>query len=87
MVDFLFKKISDGLSLNTCPVQGEPPGFAGFLFVDFDGFAGFGVPDLIDSQLQKITVPEIRINPNYYNIVGIRGCPHLPHSGTFLNGP
>jgi hypothetical protein len=26
-------------------------------------------------------------NPNFYNIVGIKCCPHLPYSGTFFRDP
>ncbi len=70
VIGFCFKQVPDGL--NTSPVQGEPPGFAGFLFVDFYRLAGVDILNLVDPQLQKITGPEIRIDPNFYNIVGIK---------------
>lgn len=46
------KQVSDGL--DTSPVQGEQPWFAGFLFVDLNRTAGLKVSDLINPKPKQI---------------------------------
>ncbi len=55
VVALLFKQVPDGL--NTSPVQDEPPGFTGFLFVDFDGIPWFKISDLVNPKPKQIRGP------------------------------
>jgi hypothetical protein len=70
VVGLLFKQIPD--CFNTSPVQGVPSGFAGFLFVDFDGIPRFKISDLINPKPEQIRGPQVGVDPNFYNIVGIK---------------